>query len=117
MATIITVKTATTSSMMKMPFSAFTVPNSEGTRLATAAKMISDMPLPMPRWVMSSPIHISSTAPAVRLPAQSRMRGRVKLPGPNRSMPCTPEAKKPPPPLCSMYVRVIDCTRAIDTIT
>ena len=30
------------------------------------AKIISEMPLPMPRWVISSPIHISSTQPAVR---------------------------------------------------
>ena len=29
------------------------------------AKIISEMPLPMPRWVISSPIHISSTVPAV----------------------------------------------------
>ena len=30
------------------------------------AKIISEMPLPMPRWVISSPIHMSSTVPAVR---------------------------------------------------
>jgi hypothetical protein len=30
------------------------------------AKIISEMPLPMPRWVISSPSHISSTQPAVR---------------------------------------------------
>ena len=29
------------------------------------AKIISEMPLPMPRWVISSPIHINSTVPAV----------------------------------------------------
>ena len=29
------------------------------------AKIISEMPLPMPRWVISSPIHMSSTVPAV----------------------------------------------------
>ena len=29
------------------------------------AKIISEMPLPMPRWVISSPNHISSTQPAV----------------------------------------------------
>ena len=33
---------------------------------AIDAKIISEMPLPMPRWVISSPIHISSTQPAVR---------------------------------------------------
>jgi hypothetical protein len=31
------------------------------------AKMMKLMPLPMPRSVMSSPIHITSTVPAVRL--------------------------------------------------
>ena len=30
-------------------------------------KMMKLMPLPMPRSVMSSPIHMSSTVPAVRL--------------------------------------------------
>ena len=29
------------------------------------AKISSEMPLPIPRWVISSPIHISSTLPAV----------------------------------------------------
>ena len=29
------------------------------------AKIISEMPLPMPRWVISSPIHISRIVPAV----------------------------------------------------
>ena len=31
------------------------------------AKMMKLMPLPMPRSVMSSPIHITSTVPAVRV--------------------------------------------------
>ena len=30
------------------------------------AKIISEMPLPMPRWVISSPSHMTSTQPAVR---------------------------------------------------
>ena len=37
-----------------------------GSRETIEAKIISEMPLPMPRWVISSPIHISSTQPAVR---------------------------------------------------
>ena len=46
------------------------------------------MPLPMPRWVMSSPIHISSAVPAVRVSTTSMMRGRLKFwSPPNRSMP------------------------------
>jgi hypothetical protein len=32
---------------------------------AIDAKIISEMPLPMPRWVISSPIHISRIVPAV----------------------------------------------------
>ena len=36
-----------------------------GKRATIEAKIISEMPLPMPRWVISSPIHISSTVPAV----------------------------------------------------
>ena len=30
------------------------------------AKIISEMPLPMPRWVISSPIHMTRMEPAVR---------------------------------------------------
>jgi hypothetical protein len=30
------------------------------------AKIISEIPLPIPRWVISSPIHISRVQPAVR---------------------------------------------------
>ena len=32
---------------------------------AIEAKIISEIPLPIPRWVISSPIHISSIVPAV----------------------------------------------------
>ena len=34
-----------------------------GSRATIEAKISSEMPLPIPRWVMSSPIHISSTQP------------------------------------------------------
>ena len=37
------------------------------------------MPLPMPRWVMSSPIHISRAVPAVRVSTTSSTRGSVKF--------------------------------------
>ena len=29
------------------------------------AKIMSEMPLPMPRWVMSSPIHMTNAVPTV----------------------------------------------------
>src|SRR5262249_3057093 len=38
---------------------------SDGMRAAMPAKISSDMPLPMPRSVISSPIHITRAAPAV----------------------------------------------------
>ena len=47
--------------------SARTAPKLAGSWLTTEAKISSDMPLPMPRWVMSSPIHMMRAVPAVRL--------------------------------------------------
>ena len=38
-----------------------------GRRDTTDAKIRIDMPLPMPRWVMSSPSHITSAVPAVHV--------------------------------------------------
>ena len=37
-----------------------------GSPATIEAKIISEIPLPIPRWVISSPIHISSVQPAVR---------------------------------------------------
>ena len=37
----------------------------EGSWLTMLTKMISDIPLPMPRWVISSPSHMMSAVPAV----------------------------------------------------
>ena len=42
------------------------------------AKIISEMPLPMPRWVISSPNHISSTQPAVSVMTITKTRPKVK---------------------------------------
>ncbi len=49
---------------------------SDGMRAAMPAKISSDMPLPMPRSVTSSPIHITSAAPAV---ITSTMTTSVKI--------------------------------------
>ncbi len=43
------------------------------------AKIISEMPLPMPRWVISSPIHMSSTQPAVRQTTTRRTEPALKF--------------------------------------
>ena len=61
------------------PSSALTwlpVPGSDDT---TEAKMMSDMPLPMPRWVIVSPIHISSAVPAVSVDTMSSTRNTPKF--------------------------------------
>ena len=50
----------------------------EGSRDTIDAKISSEMPLPMPRWVMSSPIHISITQPAVRHTTIRKMCGASK---------------------------------------
>ena len=38
-----------------------------GTRDTMLMKMISDIPLPTPRWVMSSPIHMMNAVPATNV--------------------------------------------------
>ena len=50
-----------------------------GRRETIEARISSDMPLPIPRWVISSPIHISSTVPAVRQTTMRKTRPNVKL--------------------------------------
>ncbi len=40
-------------------------PNTDGNWLRIDTKMSSDMPLPTPRWVMSSPSHMTKAVPAV----------------------------------------------------
>ena len=47
----------------------------DGTRATMPAKMMKLMPLPMPRSVISSPIHITSTVPAV---SENELRERLQ---------------------------------------
>ena len=44
----------------------------------TFEKMRIDMPLPMPRWVMFSPSHMTKAVPAVRTRIMNRMWGALK---------------------------------------
>ena len=46
---------------------AMNAPRALGARLTMPAKMMKLMPFPMPRSVISSPIHIRTMAPAVRV--------------------------------------------------
>ncbi len=49
-----------------------------GTDVRIEAKISSEMPLPTPRCVISSPIHISSVVPAVRVSTISRKERTVR---------------------------------------
>ena len=50
----------------------------DGMRDTMLMKMMIDMPLPRPRAVMSSPSHITNTAPATRLTMMSRARHQLR---------------------------------------
>ena len=73
---MISAATQTAAKTMPPRLSRMVLP-SDGMRAAMPAKISSDMPLPMPRSVTSSPIHITSAAPAV---STSTMTTRVKMP-------------------------------------
>ena len=62
-----------------------------GSRETTDAKIRIDIPLPMPRWVMSSPSHITMAVPAVQTSTMSAARHKLK-PG-MKSMPCGSSAE------------------------
>ena len=47
--------------------------------LTTVAKIRIDMPLPMPRWVMSSPIHMTTAVPAVMREHDEQHAGHVEV--------------------------------------
>ena len=49
-----------------------------GAAVRIEAKISSEMPLPMPRWVISSPIHMSSVVPAVSVVTIRRKRPTVR---------------------------------------
>ena len=50
-----------------------------GRRDTTDAKIRIDMPLPMPRWVMSSPSHMTIAVPAVHVSTMSAARAGVEV--------------------------------------
>ena len=50
-----------------------------GMRATMRAKIISEMPLPMPRWVISSPSHITSMVPAVSVITIRKIEPKVKF--------------------------------------
>ena len=61
------------------PASVQIAPNWNGRRDTTDVKIRIDMPLPMPRWVISSPSHITSAVPAVHVRMIRPALNAVKL--------------------------------------
>ena len=79
---------------------------SDGMRAAMPAKISSDMPLPMPRSVTSSPIHITRAAPAV---ITSTMTNRVKMDWSSMMSSVQPCSS---PPLAASATMLVACRMA-----
>jgi hypothetical protein len=69
--------TAITRPNSSQPFSSLSAHSAVGNPAATEVKMSSDMPLPMPRSVISSPNHITTAVPAVMVTTITRIRTSV----------------------------------------
>ena len=50
-----------------------------GSRAVIDAKIISEIPLPRPRWVISSPSHITKTVPVVKASTITKTPPKVKF--------------------------------------
>jgi hypothetical protein len=102
------------STMMRpgQPADALIWPPCDGSVDTTEAKMSSDMPLPIPFCVTSSPSHMSMAVPVVRVRTMSSTCGRSK--SGMRSKPVLFwAAPKPPPPLWNTKARPVDCMTAM----
>ncbi len=83
---------------LNRPASAFTDAPPEGMVATTLVKISTDMPWPTPRWVISSPSHMTTTVPAVMVRTISMTRGTVKS-GIRSMLRLVPPPSSPPPPL------------------
>jgi hypothetical protein len=83
-----------------------------GNREITLVKISTDMPLPIPRWVISSPIHMIIAVPAVMIMTISAMLRPVKVPGGKMS---TPPSWSDPE--WNRKTRPVDCSSARTTVT
>ena len=82
----------------------------------TEAKMINDIPFPIPFWLMSSPIHIKRAVPAVSVRTTRATRGAVKLGRRSNCVPLLGPLPNPPPPLWNRNAKAVDCRRAIPIV-
>ncbi len=91
-----------------LPFSACTREPWAGRVETTEVKINSDMPLPMPRWVMSSPIHISKAVPVVSVSTTTKTVQALNS-GRRSIVPTRP-------PLWNKKANEVDCTTAIEIV-
>ena len=83
-----------------------------GNREITLEKIRIDIPLPMPRWVISSPIHMIIAVPAVITRTINPMLAAVNV----------PDGKMSTPPSCcerewNRNTSPVDCSSASTTVT
>ena len=98
-----------------VPFSALSRAPAPGNELTTEAKISRDMPLPMPRWLISSPIHMSRACPAVSVSTTMITRNGVNSGSTSTPVELPPPPSSPPPPLWNRNARPVDCSRAMVT--
>ena len=88
-----------------------------GRRETTDAKIRTDMPLPMPRWVISSASHMTSAVPAVHVRTMSAAFHGVKSGISTRPVGrLRPSGLNPPLPRFSANTNAVDCTIASATV-
>ncbi len=83
---------------------------SPGSDAITLVKIRIDMPLPTPRWVISSPSHMIIAVPAVSVSTMSAMLGGVNVSAGNGS-------GSPVPPEWNRNTMPVDCSTARTIVT
>ena len=91
-----------------LPFSAWTRVPWAGSVETTLVKINNDMPLPIPRWVMSSPIHINRAVPLVSVSTTTNTVHALNF-GSRSTSPTSP-------PLWNRNANEVDCTTAIEIV-
>ena len=67
------------------------------------------MPLPMPRWVMSSPSHMTIAVPAVHVRTMSAASTGAEVRDEVLALEAGPKPSRPPLPWCSANTKPVDC--------
>ncbi len=88
-----------------------------GSDATTEAKMSIDMPLPIPRWEIISPIHMSTAVPATRVGMIRYPRGQMPSGSSGTDGACTAEKNAPPPPVPKRNTSTVACRVASAMVT